>query len=73
MEDKYQAKNTPRTDATIPREYQRHVKVFSKEEVKWFPPSREWDHHMPLTKDAPKSINQKIFNLPKEGREAIEK
>ena len=73
MVDSYYATQTPKTDTVIPLEYQRHMKVFSEEEVKWFPPSREWDHRIPLTKDAPESINQKIFNLPTAGREAIEK
>jgi len=73
MEEKYQAKNMAKTDTTIPREYQRHTKVFSEEEAKQFPPSREWDHHIPLTKNMVESINQKIFNLPQAGREAIEK
>jgi len=73
MADSYHATQTPKTDLPIPREYQRHAKVFSEEEAKRFPPSREWDHHIPLTKNTPESINQKIFNLPTAGREAIEK
>jgi len=73
MVDSYHATQTPKTDHPIPREYQRHAKVFSEEEAKRFPPSREWDHRIPLTKDALESINQKIFNLPTASREAIEK
>src|SRR6266850_4344765 len=73
MADSYCATQTPKTDLPIPREYQRHAKVFSEEEAKRFPPSREWDHRIPLTKDALESINQKIFNLPTASREAIEK
>jgi len=73
MVDSYCATQTPKADIPIPREYQRHTKVFSEEEAKRFPPSREWDHCIPLTKDVPESINQKIFNLPTAGREAIEK
>jgi len=37
---------------TIPSEYQIHAKVFSEKEAKRFPPSREWDHRIPLKKDA---------------------
>jgi len=70
--DSYHTTQTPKADTVIPPEYQRHMKVFSEEEAKWFPPSREWDHHIPLMKDAPKTINQKIFNLPKAEKEAIE-
>jgi len=73
MVDNYRATQAPKIDLPIPREYQRHVKVFSEEEVKWFPSSSEWDHHIPLTKNAPESINQKIFNLPTASREAIKK
>jgi len=73
MADSYHTTQAPKTDLPIPREYQRHTKVFSEEEAKRFPPSREWDHHIPLTKDTPESINQKIFNLPQAGREVIEK
>jgi len=73
MADSYRTTQTPKTDLPIPKEYQRHTKVFSEEEAKRFPSSREWDHRIPLTKDTPESINQKIFNLPTAGREAIEK
>jgi len=41
MEEKYQAKQMAKTDTIVPREYQRHAKVFSEEEAKWFPLSRE--------------------------------
>ena len=72
MVDKYHTTQTPKTDTIIPPEYQRHTKVFSEEEAKWFPSSKEWDHCIPLMKDAPETINQKIFNLSKAGKEAIE-
>jgi len=56
----------------IPPEYQIHTKVFSEKEAKQFPPSREWDHRIPLKKDAPDSINAKLFSLPQPGRNAIQ-
>jgi len=56
----------------IPLEYQSHEKVFSEKEAERFPPSREWDHRIPLKKDTPDSINAKIFSLPQPGREAIQ-
>jgi len=50
--------------ATIPPKYQIHTKVFSEKEAKRFPSSREWDHRIPLKKDAPDTINAKLFSLP---------
>jgi len=57
--------NKPST--VIPPEYQSHAKVFSEKEAERFPPSREWDHRIPLKKDAPDSINAKMFSLPQPG------
>jgi hypothetical protein len=59
-------------DTPIPPEYRRHVKVFSEQEAKGFPPSRTWDHQIPLKADAPDMINEKIYNLPKARKQAIE-
>jgi len=56
----------------IPDEYQIHAKVFSEKEAERFPPSREWDHRIPLKKDAPDSINAKLFSLPQPGRDTIQ-
>jgi len=58
--------------AMIPPEYQIHAKVFSKKEAERFPPSREWDHRIPLKKDAPDTINAKLFSLPQKNRDAIQ-
>jgi hypothetical protein len=38
----------------IPEEYQRHAKVFSKEEERQFPRSSPWDHAIELKEGAPK-------------------
>jgi hypothetical protein len=59
-------------DILIPPEYRRHVKVFLEQEAEWFPPSRTWDHHIPLKADAPDMINEKVYNLPNAGKQAIE-
>jgi hypothetical protein len=45
--------------------------VFSEQEVERFLPSRAWDHHIPLKKDAPDTINEKIYNLPKAEKQVI--
>jgi len=62
----------PKMDTLIPLEYQRHIKVFSKQEAEQFPPSWAWHHRILLKKDAPDTINEKIYNLPKAGKQAIE-
>jgi len=67
LEDSETVKTT-----TIPPEYQIHAKVFSEKEAERFPPSREWDHRIPLKKDAPDTINAKLFSLPQKNRDAIQ-
>jgi hypothetical protein len=61
----------PKNDAPVPTEYRRHVKVFSEKEAERFPPSRAWDHRIPLKDDAPETINEKVYNLPKANKLAI--
>src|SRR6267142_3044665 len=70
MAEKYHDK--PSKTAVIPPEYQSHAKVFSEKEAERFPPSREWDHWIPLKKDALDSINAKMFSLPQPGRDTIQ-
>jgi hypothetical protein len=65
MAEKY--KKTSELSSAIPKEYQRHVKVFSEKEAERFPLSGEWDHQIPLKKDAPDTINAKLFSLPQSG------
>jgi hypothetical protein len=62
----------PKNDAPVPAEYRRHVKVFSEKEAERFLPSRTWDHRIPLKDDAPETINEKVYNLPKANKLAIE-
>ena len=62
----------PKTETPIPPEYRRHAKVFSEQEAECFPPSRTWDHRIPLKEDAPETINEKLYNLPKVDKQAIE-
>jgi hypothetical protein len=62
----------PRNDVPVPTEYRRHVKVFSEKEAERFPPSRAWDHRIPLKDDTPDTINEKVYNLPKANKLAIE-
>jgi hypothetical protein len=61
----------PKTDTPIPPEYKRQVKVFLEKEAERFPPSHAWDHCIPLKDNAPDTINEKVFNLPKPGKLTI--
>src|SRR6266566_164754 len=54
------------TMETIPEEYHCHMKVFSEEESKRFPPAREEDMSIQLKGDAPKVINCKVYPLTKD-------
>ena len=47
----------------IPKEYQQHWKVFSKEESCCFPPSRVWDHAIDLKEGAPPKIDCKLIPM----------
>src|ERR1700761_4433881 len=55
----------------IPREYQRHAKVFSEQEAQRFPGPRKWDHAIELKKDAPASLPGKIYALTQQERLAL--
>jgi hypothetical protein len=71
MAEKYYEDHKEENPRDIPPEYQRHVQVFSEKEAECFPPSREWDHWIPLTPDAPETINIKMFSLAQESHDAI--
>ena len=60
-------------EVKVPKEYQRHAKVFSEEESHRFPPSRPWDHAIELKEGAPEAINCKIIPTTKEEDEALKK
>src|SRR6202012_5613616 len=57
----------------IPKEYQKHWKVFSEEEAHRFPPSRPWDHAIKLKEGAPKAIDCKIIPTTAEEDEVLQK
>ena len=58
---------------TIPTEYKRHTKIFSKEESKCFPAAREEDMTIILKNDAPAVINCKVYPLTKDERAQLQK
>ena len=47
----------------VPREYRRHVKVFSEMEAKRFPSSQPEDHTIKLKERAPDTMNCKVYPL----------
>ena len=60
-------------EVKVLEEYQRHSKVFSKEESHRFPPSRPWDHAIELKEGAPEAINCKIIPMTREEDEVLKK
>jgi hypothetical protein len=57
----------------IPREYQRHRKVFLDQQATRFPPSRPKDHAIKLVPGAPETINCKVYPLTLAEHEAMKK
>jgi Reverse transcriptase (RNA-dependent DNA polymerase) len=57
----------------IPKEYQRHYKVFLDQQATCFPPSRPEDHAIKLIPGAPKMINCKVYPLMLAEQEATKK
>ena len=64
---------SPKQEAVLPEEYDRHQVVFSEEAAKRFPPSRPEDHAIKLKPGAPAEINCKIYPLTKAELEATRK
>ena len=62
-------KNTQ--EVTVPKEYQRHAKIFDPVESKKLPPSRPWDHAITLKPDAPDTIDCKLYPLPPKDDKAL--
>ena len=61
------------TEVKVPKEYERHWKVFSEEESHRFPPSRPWDHTIDLKEGALEVINCKIIPTTMEEDEVLKK
>ena len=62
---------TVRDIDTIPKEYQRHAKVFLEEKARRFPPERSEDMTITLTPNAPKELNCKVYPLSRDERELL--
>ena len=63
MAHKWQAKQGKEAQRGLPKEYQRHWKVFDEQLAQRFPPSRIEDMKIRLHPDAPKTINCKVYPL----------
>jgi len=57
------AKQHAKEEVTLPKEFQRHAKLFSDEEAKKFPPSQPHDHKIELTAEAPAKFNCKLYPM----------
>ncbi len=57
----------------VPTEYQQFAKIFSKEELKRYPPKRAWDHAIEFKKDAPEAIDCKVYPMNRVEDEAVRK
>src|SRR6202012_2838085 len=77
MNPPFQIRNTKATELAIqakqytqqtevPQEYKKFAKLFSEEESQQYPPKRRWDHKIELAKDAPTTLNLKVFPLNQE-------
>ena len=65
------AANQYTKNVTIPSEYQQHAKVFSKEESKWYPPRRVWDHTIELKEGSLDAVDYKVYPLNQTKDQAI--
>ena len=50
-------------EVEVPKEYQRHAKIFDPVESKKLPPLRPWDHAISLKPDAPDTLDCKLYPL----------
>ena len=60
-------------EVEVPKEYQRHKRIFDPVESKKLPPSRPWDHAITLKPDAPDTLDCKLYPLPPKDDEALRK
>jgi hypothetical protein len=72
MAHKYVEENK-KEEVKLPNEFKEHAALFSDEEASKFPSSREWDHKIELTENAPTSFNCKVYPMSKKEQEAEDK
>ena len=64
---------TSKPNSTIPEEYQRHSKVFSKAESQRLPQSTIWDHTIKLLPGAPDTLPGRLLPLTQEEKAEMHK
>ena len=57
----------------VPPEYHRHAKVFSEAQSMRLPQHQPWDHAIDLQPDAPKTLKSKVYPMPPNEQEELDK
>ena len=57
----------------VPKEFHKHVKVFSKQRSQRLPKRMVWDHAIELLPNAPKLLAGRLLRLPQDEIREIEK
>ena len=57
----------------VPKEYHRHAKVFSEEESHRLPKPQPWDHTIDLKPDAPETLRSKVYPMPPNEQEELDR
>ena len=68
-----QAKEQLTFEQMVPKEYHRHAKVFSEEESHRLPKPQPWDHTIDLKSDAPESLRSKVYPMPPNEQEELDR
>lgn len=60
-------------EAMVPAEYLRHAKVFSETESHQLPQHQPWDHTIDLKSDAPETLKSKVYPMPLNEQEELDR
>ncbi len=60
------------TKTQVPKDYQKYAKVFSEEESQRYPPKRAWDHAIEFKKDAPNTVDCKVYLMNRTEDQAVQ-
>jgi len=55
---------SPVEENKVPEQYAKYQNVFSEEEAKRYPPTREEDHAIKFTSEVPKFFETKVYQMP---------
>ena len=70
--DKNESKAKRTFEEMVPKEYQKHAKVFSESESHRLPKHQPWDHTIDLKPDAPETLKSKVYPMPVNEQAALE-